>query len=228
MEGLRNSYFIYRCSNCQVFTKTFSLALQENNHNDGGTAYKYGESPPFGPPTPARLISLAGPDRDAFLKGRRCENQGLGIGAFIYYRRVVENQKARIITRIADVAERLQTSPSDVQKLRAAATEDQFAKAMEMAKPYIPQSLLIDGHNPLGLLHSALSDGVHAQADEHCLALATSIRVVLAELSDRMTQLLKDEAELKHALSIILKNDAASKSEEGPPKGSTSSAGGGL
>ena len=42
-------------------------------------------------------MKLVGPDRDDFLKGRRCENQGLGVGAFIYYRRVVENQKNRIL-----------------------------------------------------------------------------------------------------------------------------------
>jgi len=46
------------------------------------------------------VITLIGPDREIFLRGRRAENQGLGIGAFAYYRRVVENQKGRIITQI--------------------------------------------------------------------------------------------------------------------------------
>jgi hypothetical protein len=31
--------------------------------------YKIGELPIYGPPTPARLISLIGPDREIFLKG---------------------------------------------------------------------------------------------------------------------------------------------------------------
>jgi hypothetical protein len=38
--------------------------------------------------------------------GRRAENQGMGIGAFAYYRRVVENQKNRIIAEIKRVAEK--------------------------------------------------------------------------------------------------------------------------
>ena len=43
---------------------------------DSGACYKFGELPEYGPPTPARLIKLIGPDRELFLKGTRCENQG--------------------------------------------------------------------------------------------------------------------------------------------------------
>lgn len=87
-------YITYKCSNCQKSEKTFSLAVKlDVEEGETGELYKLGELPPFGPPTPPKLIKLVGPDRDDFLKGRRCENQGLGVGAFIYYRRVVENQK---------------------------------------------------------------------------------------------------------------------------------------
>ena len=85
-----------------------------------------------------------------------------------------------------------------------AASETQFSKAMKMAKPALPESLLINGHNPLGLLHSALSEGVHELSDEECLTIAGSIRVVLGALSDRLEQALKDEDELKNALSTLL------------------------
>ena len=71
-------------------------------------------------------------------------------------------------------------------------------------KDSIPQALLIKGHNPLRLLHSALSDGLHDRDDAYCLEQASSIRVVLAELSERLAQALKDEAELNRALSHLL------------------------
>jgi len=64
---------------------------------------------------------------------------------------------------------------------------------------------LINGHNPLTLLHSALSDGIHAKTDEECLELATSIRLVLIELADRIATALKDEAELRTAVTKLLK-----------------------
>ena len=47
-------------------------------------ALKFGEFPAFGPPVPPRVLSLIGPDKDLFLKGRRSEIQGLGVGAFAY------------------------------------------------------------------------------------------------------------------------------------------------
>jgi hypothetical protein len=72
----------------------------------------------------------------------------------------------------------------------------------------MPQILLINGHNPLTLLHSALSGGLHDQSDEECLALATSIRVIMTELAERLGQALKDEAELNAAVSQLLSANA--------------------
>ena len=198
-------YFVpYRCDNCKRTGKTFAIAVQRKVGSAAGFARKIGETPPFGPPTPARLIKLIGPDRDLFLRGRRCENQGLGIGAFVYYRRVVERQKSRILSEILKVAEKLGAAPEVISDLRAALEEDQFKKAIETVKHGIPQALLIDGHNPLLLLHGALSEGLHDRTDEECLQLATSVRVVLAELSDRLSQALKDEAEINAALAKLL------------------------
>lgn len=79
-----------------------------------------------------------------------------------------------------------------------------------MAKDAIPESLLINGHNPILLLHSALSEGVHAQTDEQCLEIAGSVRIVLGELSERLSQALKDEAELTKALSNLMNNKSTS------------------
>ena len=107
-ERWHNLYIVYKCSNCQKTIKTFSLAaLWDGDGFTSGKCYKYGELPEYGPQTASRLIKLIGPDRDIFLKGRRCENQGLGIGAFVYYRRVVENQKNRILGEIITVAKKL-------------------------------------------------------------------------------------------------------------------------
>ncbi len=123
---------------------------------------KLGELPPFGPPTPYRVFKLIGEAyRELFLQGRRAENKGLGIGAYAYYRRIVEHQKGRIIEEIRKVAEKLGESEQMLKALSDARTEKQFAKVIDLVKDAIPKSLLIDGHNPLLLLHDALSDGIH-------------------------------------------------------------------
>ena len=54
------------------------------------------------------------------------------------------------------------------------------------------------------LLHAALSEGLHGRSDRECLEVASSVRVILMELSERISQALKDEAELNHALSKLL------------------------
>jgi hypothetical protein len=193
----------YQCSNCQKTEKTYALLVVDDG-DGSGRVVKLGELPPFGPPVPARVISLVGPDRELFLSGRRAESQGLGIGAFAYYRRVVENQKGRIITEIGKVAERLRASVEVVRLFQNAAKETQFSRAIDQVKDAIPESLLIDGQNPLTLLHSALSEWLHAHTDEECLQIAQDIRIVLTELADRISQALKDEAELKQSVSRLL------------------------
>jgi len=200
-DDLNTSYLKYNCRNCGESLKVFSLAfvLQDNVV----VCLKIGELPAFGPPTPSRVISIIGPDREIFLRGRRAENQGLGIGAHAYYRRVVENQWQRIVAEIIRVAETSGSSSEMIRKLEEARSETQFSKALDLIKDAIPESLKIRGHNPLKLLHRALSEGIHDLGDEQCLSLASSIRVVLTELADRVGQALKDERELQDALNRL-------------------------
>jgi len=203
-------YVSYWCKNCQKTVKIFALTVLCTGSDDG-SAYKYGELPVYGPAIPARVITLIGPDRDHFLLGRRAENHGLGIGAFAYYRRVVENQKGRIIKEIARVAKKLGASPEVLQDFEKAATETQFKTAIDDIKAGLPSVLMIEGHNPLTLLHSALSEGLHSEDDKTCLELAQSIRTVLTELAERMSAVLKDQQELQSAVSRLLNRKA------GPP-----------
>lgn len=213
----KNGFMTYQCRNCQQTAKTYALVVFQEQFPVPfhGKAMKYGEYPSFGPPVPSRVISLIGPDRELFLRGRRAENHGLGIGAFAYYRRVVENQKGRIITEIGKVAKRLGASAEEVTRFQNAAKETQFSTAIEQVKTAFPSSLLIDGHNPLTLLHSALSEGIHAQGDEECLHIAQDIRVVLTDLADRISQALKDQAELKQAVGRLLNRKQNSSSDSG-------------
>ena len=135
------------------------------------------------------------------------ENQGLGIGAFTYYRRVVENQWSRLVDEIVKVAKTIGAPQQTIDALSALRDEQQFSKAIKDLKHAIPPSLLINGHNPLSLLHSALSGGLHEKTDERCLELAHDVRVLLVELAERLGQTLKDEAELNTAVKRLLNAD---------------------
>jgi hypothetical protein len=199
------TYLTYICSNCQETRKTFSLHIVRDQMMTSGQCYKFGELPPYGPPTPTRLLELFGSERSTFLKGRRCESQSLGIGAFVYYRRVVENQKNRIFEEVIKVSKALGLPADKIEVLEAAKRETQFSRALEAVKDAIPQALLVNGHNPLTLLHSALSGGLHEKTDERCLELAHAVRMVLVDLAERLGQALKDEKELKDAVTQLLR-----------------------
>src|ERR1019366_8909066 len=107
------------CGDCQTEKKWYSLliALTEGG---AGTVYKFGEKPAFGVPVPKKLLRMFGEDRENFLKGRQCENQGLGIGAFAYYRRVVENHKNYIFDEIIRVSETVGATGDLIEELRRA------------------------------------------------------------------------------------------------------------
>jgi hypothetical protein len=209
-DKIRTSTFLnYRCSNCQSAEKMYSVHVDvtEDPGNFGsGRCYKFGEYPPYGDPTPQRLLRLFGKDSRLFLKGRQCENHALGIGAFGYYRRLVESHKDQIFDELIKVA--LKIAPDLVERFKEAKKEQQFLSAIEATKDAMPQALLIDGHNPLTLLHRALSTGLHAKTDEECLELAHHVRVVLADLAERIGQALKGDAELKAAISRIMNRNS--------------------
>jgi hypothetical protein len=209
-------FLTYRCRNCSETEKTFSLlsvhiitASPEEDYSMG-LVLKVGEHPELHIDLPSSLPSLLGTDYPVFIKGLKCEKQGFGIGAFSYYRRIVETQKHRVFEQIAKVAERVNAPKEAIDALRKAAKESQFTKAIEMAKDFIPPSLLSNGHNPMKLLHRALSSGIHCSDDSDCLRLAHSIRIVLQELATSIKQTLRDERELQTAISVLLqfKNDA--------------------
>ena len=201
----------YVCKNCSKRKKTFSLWLMPaaESGDMSGEVYKFGEIPNFGPPTPPRLTRLLGADKDLFLKGRRAENQGMGIAAFAYYRRVIERQKDAIFDEIIRVSKGLSADPKMIASLEQAKKQVQFTSAVEEAKDGIPPALMINGQNPLTLLHSALSDGLHAKSDADCLSYATDIRIVIAEFVERMAQAMKDNAELRSAVSRLLAKKAS-------------------
>ena len=182
--------------------KVFALRLLRRN-NANGTLMKIGEVPEYGPPLPARLQRLVQSERDFLVKGFKSENQGFGIGAFVYYRRLVEDLKNDLIDEIIKTCGKVHNAAAFVPALEKARKETQFSKAIEEIGDAIPDALRIDGHNPLTLLHQALSRDLHSSSDEACLDAASAIRVVLTELSERIAQITRETSELKAARSKL-------------------------
>jgi hypothetical protein len=194
----------YQCGDCRHQRKSFYLWIYIRKTKGMGAAYKYGERPPFGVPVPNKVLRLFGKDRDNFIKGRQCENQGLGVGAFAYYRRVVENHKNEIFDEIIKVCETVGASEELIEELGSAKKEISFTKSMGQIKTALPQGLLISGQNPLLALHNALSIGLHNETDAKCLETAHDVRLVLTDLIERMSLLRRDKSELDGAVQRLI------------------------
>jgi hypothetical protein len=184
----------------QRSVKHFSI-LYSAHENMTCTVAKVGEFPVFRPHVPDAVRSILGDDWELFIQGRQAEGMGLGIGAFAYYRRVVDSRKNYLIDQLIKVAERVGESHEIVSALRSAKTETQFTKAMESVR--VPQSVLIDGDNPLTLLYAAISEGLHANSDTECLSSARAVRVLIVELVRRIEQALESHDEVKSAISDL-------------------------
>ena len=204
MDSPYVTFISYFCSDCRMHLKSFSLWLSVDEIEGRGVAYKYGEKPPFGIPVPNKVLRLFGEDRDNFIKGRQCENQGLGVGAFAYYRRVVENHKNEIFDEIIKVCETVGASKELIEELGSAKNEIKFTEAIKRIKIALPEGLLINGHNPLLALHNALSIGLHNESDAKCLEAAHDVRLVLTGLIERMSLLRKDKSELDGAVQRLI------------------------
>ena len=196
----------YNCRHCKKTEKIYAISVKKDENSDeDGVARKIGQWPSFGPHISSKVITLIRDDKDLFFKGRRAEAQGLGIGAFAYYRRVITKQKNRLIEEIIKVSKRLEYGTDNIKQLESAKEEIKFSKAVDIIKDGIPEVLKIEGCNPLTLLHNALSVGLHDKTDEECLKLAQDIRNVLVKFIDLLNQALKDDAELKSSVNRLFK-----------------------
>jgi len=210
-KGLEFEELDYECKNCKEgnkFCKRFCLAVRGGAQI--GPVQKIGEYPAYSPVTSRKVYDLIGENhREMFLKGRRAELRGLGIGAFAYYRRIVDDQKDLIIDQLEKVARRLGATPDLLQVFASAKSEDQFTNAIKQIKDALPPALFVSGHNPLTILYDVLSDGIHDLSDEECLTHARTVRTLLIALADRMSEISKDEAKVKEAIGAFLSRKQA-------------------
>jgi hypothetical protein len=89
-----------------------------------------------------------------------------------------------------------------------------------VVKDLLPPILRPRDINPLSVLHSALSQGIHAESDEECLELAESVRASLVFLVRTLTRTKKDSAEFASHMDAIKRKLEKRKTKAVQPTGS--------
>ena len=87
----------YICAHCQKFARYFFVKVAD----DKKSIMKVGQYPAWDVSTDPNIERMLGEHADYFKKGLICESQGYGIGAFAYYRRIVEEIIGQLLEDIA-------------------------------------------------------------------------------------------------------------------------------
>jgi hypothetical protein len=175
----------YLCMGCRRFGRLFFLAI--GTDVKGRYVRKLGQKPEWEASLDPELKRLLGESAVMFRRGLDCEGTGYGIGAYAYYRRVVEDM-------IGDLLDRIPALLTEGERPIYAAALEEVHKTtitqtkIELVKDLLPSRLQPEGINPLGVLHSELSGGLHGRSDEDCLDDAEAVRSALAYLVTELSR----------------------------------------
>jgi hypothetical protein len=153
--------------------------LEFGKDKEGDYVMKVGQAPPWDITPDKALEKMLGTRSDYYRKALICESQSYGIGAFAYYRRIVEEIIDNLLAEITDLVE------NDEQKETYQLALEQTKKTkiaqdkIALVKELLPDSLSPGGMNPLSVLHEVLSEGLHGQTDNRCMELSSDVRGAL-------------------------------------------------
>jgi len=186
----------YRCSSCNRMNRTFFLYFfrgVKTKENYAIDVMKVGQYPAWSIELDKELENILGEHADYYKKGLVCESQSYGIGAYAYFRRITEEIIDKLLDSICDLIEE-KDREAYAEALEKTKKTRVTQEKIDLVKDLLPISLKPDGINPLGVLHSALSEGLHSLSDEDCMEQAEIIRNILVFLVNQTIRMKNDSS----------------------------------
>lgn len=189
----------YTCEGCKEFIRYFLLKINE----DATSVMKVGQYPAYDISVDPSIEKSFKEHIENFKKGKICESQSYGIGAFAYYRRIIELVIDELLNSIEELLdgekkEKYHTALMATKKTKVA------TEKIELVKDLLPDSLKYGGHNPLGILHDNLSAGIHAGTDKECIENADAISIALVFLMSRISKIREEEKKFSDSMEKLL------------------------
>lgn len=181
------------CASCKDYFQFFILYFDEELKY----VMKVGQFPSWSISIEKHLEKVLGKHENIYRKGRVCESQGYGIGAYAYYRRIVENIIDDLLKLIEGLFDEDTEKKRFVEALKDVQASTVAKDKIALVKELLPPTIRPDGMNPLSILHDTLSAGIHVMSDEECLEKAIDIREILIYLVEQIG--LANEAKLSSA-----------------------------
>ncbi len=167
----------YFCQSCGEYVRYFMLEFGKDS--EGDYVMKVGQAPPWDIDPDVAVEKMLGARSDYYRRALVCESQSYGIGAFAYYRRIVEEIIDELLLGITDLVENDEQKEKYQQALEQTKKTKIAQDKIALVKELLPDSLRPGGMNPLSLLHEVLSEGLHGQTDNRCMELSSDVRGVL-------------------------------------------------
>ena len=171
----------YECVKCKGDTVYFLIVELKN-----GGSMKAGQFPMQSARVPSSIEKRLGASADFYRKALTCRNEGFGLAAVAYFRRVVEDKTNELIDVVADAAEAYGVSAPEVAKIRGAKNEIRYDDKLKVAGQAIPEVLKPHGANPFQAMYDLLSIGIHTQSEDECLQIADDTREIFDYVFDRL------------------------------------------
>lgn len=164
---------------------------------------KIGQSPAPSVSISRPLAKHLGTTADLYKKALICRNQGYGIAAVAYMRRIVEDKTDELIDIVADQARERGLTEKEVEGILNAKKEQAYSGKLKVAGEVIPASLRPGGANPFGTLFGLLSDGLHDRTEAECVDIADEIREVFEYVFENLRTQIEDEKHFKQRIGKL-------------------------
>jgi hypothetical protein len=207
----------YKCLACEHVGYFFAVRVA----GDGKTVEKVGQFPPWSIGIDKDVQEVLCSFAELYKHGIVCESQAYGVGAFAYYRRIVE---LVIDGLLSDIAELISGEGDHLRYLEALnrVKDDHRADVkIGVVKDLLPSNLRPRGINPLSELHGALSRGLHLESDEVCLEDAAAIRGSLIFLIKEISARKQYADEYSANIEAVKKGLEKARSKPSPPSTAT-------
>lgn len=175
----------YYCVSCGELCREIYLDVEVNGPEV--KLQKFGEWPRQRPRANKVLEKFFGDDLEAYRKGAACLEHGYGVGAFAYFRQIVEGHIQSLLDLVQQEA--IAMGQSEVLAALADLRKDTPMKQrIDLANLALPPQLKPNGLNPLGRIYAVLSEGIHAGTDRECLQKAKVVAQCLTFLVGELTE----------------------------------------
>ena len=156
----------YRCTRDRQHFIIFDLITTDDK------IIKVGQYPSIADlviPEIAKYKPVLGTQYREFSKAIGLFAHGIGIGSFVYLRRIIENL---VFDKYNEVSENLEISNTEFMRLK-------FDEKIEALKPYLPEVLVANKN-----IYGIVSKGIHALSEEECREMFPYIKAGIELILD--------------------------------------------